>query len=595
MLFSHPGRTMGAQFDATVTAVMGVLAAILYTFAASAASVAYDQNHPSTLTYGRAINATFLFVGIFGAQMLRQIYPKFHFFSLQFMIIQIFSMTRAIDYVTVPFHYPLTYGIPLMIGHGISLVVNLIFWPETAVDGLGRALKETMKNSRDMLNLITKQFFLDPQSDPVAESVVDSTAAKMRQGMTKVKTAYHEAKYEMSYTYIRPQQLGQVRKSLGRLTKHLNILGSCLKTERELFESAIEALRDEMKDSDSDSEETTTNNDVEGTQTTRPTSRRSYSEEDLNLLRTALRATNDFLGVQQHSRQTSTNTTPMSSKPNSRASSRPNSVYNLVVEDERPHHQRVKSVSSLKSLLPKLSIPKPQPPKKSKKQTEYHHRHLLLTYLESLRDPLMELSLDCANALECVCDSIQIELDMDRDDDARQTWKSFLQHLLKIGKPKPPKTDTFSDRHNGSTTCNCSQTIRLAILQFDKSEQQRMHALYELNKAKTGEEALDLGMRQELFLVFFFIFTMREVANELQEMTLQMDELRMHSRKTSFNGKKKKQLYIPGMNLKMWHKWARGTNHQSVKDKGGYTFGKETHMTQTRLTDLPLLFSTKAL
>jgi hypothetical protein len=396
----------------------------------------------------------------------------------------------------------------------------------------------------------------------------------MRKGMTKVKTAYHEAKYEMSYSFIRPQQLGQVRKSLGRLTKHLGILGSCLKTERELFESAIEALQTEMKDSDSDSDATNLASDVEDAPT-RPPNRRSYSEEDLNLLRTALRATNDFLSA-PNSRNTSPTASKPNSKPNSRASSRPNSVHNSEDEDDTDHHQRQKSVSSIKSFLnlPKLSIPKQKPPKKGKKHTEYHHRHLLLTYLESLRDPLMDLSLDCATALECVCDSIQIELDMDQDDAAKDTWKSYIQHMLKIGTPAPPKTDTFSERHQGSPTCNCSQAIRLAILQFDKSERQRMHALYELNKTRTGDSALDLGMRQELFLVFFFIFTMREVANELQEMTLQMDELRMHSRKASFNGKKKKQLYIPGMNLKMWQKWARGTNHQSTRDKGGYTFGK---------------------
>ncbi|KAL9538401.1 hypothetical protein MBANPS3_010960 [Mucor bainieri] len=608
MLFSHPGRSMGAQFDATVTAVMGVVAAILWAFAGMAASVAYNRDHPQTFIsepVGRCVNAVFLFVGVFCAQMLRQVFPKFHFFSLQFMIIQIFSMTRAIDYTRVPFDLPLHYGIPLLIGCGISLVVNLVFWPETAVDGLGRALKETITSSRDMLHLITKQFFLDPQSDPVAESVVDEASAKMRKGMTKVKTAYREAKYEMSYAFIRPQQLGQIRKSLGRLTKHLSILGGCLKTERELFESAIDALQAEMRDLDSEDD------DGQSTLHQHPTAAaahsgyhsdneelnrnslgRQYSEEDLNLLRTALRATNEFMnnGSAAASRTASSNNinnnmslhaSPQHSRPasraGSRANSRPGSVYNS--EDDEDNNQ--KSVSSLKSFLglPKLSIPKPKPPKKTKKQTEYHHRHLLLTYLESLRDPLMDLSVDCSNALECVCDSIASELDMDHDDDSiRKTWKAFLRHTLKIGKKEVDEESSKKslERHKGSTKCNCSQSIRLSIIQFDKAERERMHALYEINKARIGCQALDLGMRQELFLVFFFIFTLREVANELQEMTLHMDELRLHSRKASFNGKKRKHLYFPGLNQKMWNKWARGNNHQSTRDKGGYTFATLT-------------------
>ncbi|KAL0578114.1 hypothetical protein ABG067_008759, partial [Albugo candida] len=77
----------------------------------------------------------------------------------------------------------------------------------------------------------------------------------MRKGMVKVKTAYKEAKYEISYAYVRPQQLTHIRKSLGRLTKHLSILGGCLKTERELFESAIEALRSQMHDLESENED----------------------------------------------------------------------------------------------------------------------------------------------------------------------------------------------------------------------------------------------------------------------------------------------------------------------------------------------------
>lgn len=140
MLFSHPGRSMGAQFDATVTGVLGIVSAILYAFGGIGTSVAYNVAHPETYKSeptGRTFNAVFLFMGIFLAQILRQVFPKFHFFSLQFMIIQIFSMTKGIDYLTIPYSLPLNYGIPLLIGHGISLVVNLLCWPETAVDGLG--------------------------------------------------------------------------------------------------------------------------------------------------------------------------------------------------------------------------------------------------------------------------------------------------------------------------------------------------------------------------------------------------------------------------------------------------------------------------
>lgn len=433
-----------------------------------------------------------------------------------------------------------------------------------------------------MLHMITKQFFLDPKSELVPESVVDSISAKMRKGMTKVKTAYREAKYEVSYAYIRPQQLGQVRKSLDRLTRHLSILGSCLKTERELFESAIEALQAEMREDDSDPD-----GDHDDTSFS---NRRSYSEDDMNLLRTSLRATEDYINGKYTSgastprgpsRPTSRPASRPASRASSQANSRPPSAHVSEDEDYAEHNQ--KSVTSLKSFLslPKLSVPKPKVPQKTRKQTEYQQRHLLMTYLESLRDPLMELSLDCTSALECVCDSIASELGMDPEDDIsmRQTWISFIKHTLNLSQePSKQAEQKSNERHGGSTKCNCSQSIRLAIIQFDRSERQRMHALYDLNKIRPDNGgSLDLGMRQELFLVFFFIFTMREVANELQEMTLQMDELRLHARKTSFKGKKRKHIYMPVPSIKMWRKWASGNNHQSTKDKGGYTLGTVTN------------------
>ncbi|KAI8984474.1 hypothetical protein BDF20DRAFT_392181 [Mycotypha africana] len=592
MLFSHPGRSMGAQFDATVTAVLGVVAAVLYAFIGMECTVAYNKSHASTdsLSNGRAINAFFLFLGIFLAQILRQIYPKFHFFSLQFMIIQIFSMTRAFDYTIAPLDLPLQYGYPLLIGHAISLFVNLFIWPETAVDGLGRALKETINGSQTMVQLVSKQFVLDPDSEPLNDSVINDASAKLRKGMTKVKSAYREAKYEMSYSYVRPQQLGQLRKSLSRLTKHLNVLGSCLKTEQELFESAIHVLQTPFyngeisSDTDAASGRFVNNGyssgeeeGIAGPSKSRRHSHHSYSEDDLNLVKTAaIRAAFSDLTGEKLNSYMSRNSSAKSLALNSR----PNSAH--YSEEEGDYlEQNQKSVSSFRSMLhlQALSIPKPKPPKKLRKKTEYTHRHLLLNYVTTLKDPLLELSLNCSNVLECLHDGITSELGMDYDDHdhgIRKTWKSFLRHTFKMGSKKELDVEKAFERHKGSATCNCSQLLRLSIQKFDENERSRMHDIYEINKQRVRGSTLDLGMRQELFLVFFFIFTLREVANELQDMMLSMDELRLRSKRATFNGKRKKHLYFPGLSYKMWRKWAKGNNHQNTRDKGGYSFGTLT-------------------
>lgn len=418
-----------------------------------------------------------------------------------------------------------------------------------------------------MLDMITKQFFLDPESEMVAGEVVDITADRMRAGMTKVKTAYHEAKYEISYTYIRPYELGEIQKSLDRLTKHLNILGGSLKTERVLFENAIAALELETEQNADNppvaqqQHPTEVDSDQEG-QPRKSVLRWIDSEDEKHLRRAALFAAGEYS-------QTGKYTSPHNSRPSSRAGSRAGSRRTSFDEDYAEQNQ--KSVTSIKSFLnmARLSGSTPKPPPKTNRQLEHGDGELLVTYLESLRDPLMRLSIECAAVLDCVNRSVIVELDVDDEDDKsiRKTWVAYISHLLKWQKGKPFNglVNTKAHRRHEPDECNCAQTIHEAIIKFDKAEQERMHTLYELNRSKLGSDTLDLGKREELFLVFFFIFSLREVANELESMARNMDNLRASRR-----GRKRKHLYMPQLTQKWWKKWAISNNHQSIRDKGGY-------------------------
>jgi hypothetical protein len=137
-LLSHPGRTVGAQLDATLTSVLGAGLAIVYGLAGIAAATTYNAQHPNSYA-GNGINCLFLVVGVFAAQLVRQKFPKLHFFSLQFMVVLLFSMTAGVGYKIVPLRLSSEFGLPFLIGAVVSLFVNVIFWPETAVEGLGTA------------------------------------------------------------------------------------------------------------------------------------------------------------------------------------------------------------------------------------------------------------------------------------------------------------------------------------------------------------------------------------------------------------------------------------------------------------------------
>lgn len=136
-LLSHPGRTVGAQIDATITSALGAASAIVYGLAGVSASVAYNNSHPNSHA-GAAINCIFLVVGVFVAQTLRQKFPKLFFFSLQFMITILFTMVNSVGLTKNHLNLSSQFGLPFVIGSIVSLLVNLVFWPETAMDGLGR-------------------------------------------------------------------------------------------------------------------------------------------------------------------------------------------------------------------------------------------------------------------------------------------------------------------------------------------------------------------------------------------------------------------------------------------------------------------------
>ncbi|KAI9317563.1 hypothetical protein BX666DRAFT_1938456 [Dichotomocladium elegans] len=562
VLFNHPGRTMGAQFDATITSALGICMAMGFTYWALACSVAYNNHYPELIGAGTAINATFLFVGIFAAQMIRQLYPRFFFFSLQGMMVMIFSLAAApgLHQTSIPIGLPLRYGIPLLTGAALSQIVNLFVWPETAVEGLGRALKETLGSSREMLDMITKQFFLDPESEMITADVVEKTAEEMRRGMLKVKTAYHEAKYEISYTYIRPYELGNVQKALDRLTRHLNILGGSLKTERILFENAIaslELLNEKQKQQEQPVEMHPTDVDSEPEDTPRKSTLRWLNQEDeMRLRKAAMLATGASTTSPQNSRPNSR----VASRAGSRAGSRRNS---LDVDFEE---QNQKSVSSIRSFLnlSKFNGPKPKPPPKVSRSFDHTGGELLIAYLESLRDPLMRLSMDCVSVVDCLSHSIVVELDMDDDDDKSiwKTWSSYLTHIFKL---KPRKVDNASlpkcRLPHEPNECNCTQKIKEAIRRFDREESERMQQLYNIEG-----HTVDLDMREELFLVFFFIFSLRESAKELGSMASTMDDLR-----SSRRDRHRRHLYMPQLTQKWWRKWASTANHQSIRDKGGYS------------------------
>lgn len=418
-----------------------------------------------------------------------------------------------------------------------------------------------------MLDMITEQFFLDPEAEMVPEETISGIAEQMRKGVVKVRTAYREAKYELSYAYIRPQQLKDVRKSIERLTRHLSALSISLRTERELFENTLSILRNQTQmEDESDAEERPSSDNgghassqhesVEekgATSLKVQTTQKSRSEEDILRKSAMASAASSSAG---HPRSRHTIMAPTTA-----------ATQDEEEDEDMEHHQR--TTSSIRSFLnlPRLLSPKPKPPQKKRSWMRPKDQPVLLTYLESLRDPLINLSSDCADVLRCISRTLATEFDIE-DDGAVSTWLSYFRHLLKLGHWRVSDEESVEEKkYRHLKICDCSDIIRESLKRFDVAERDRMQELYDHNRKAKSDKAVDLSMREELFLVFFFIFTLRQVAKELETMVQHINNLKTQS------GKKRKRLYMPRITLKWLRKWAGWNNHQSTRDKGGYSHG----------------------
>ncbi|RCI05206.1 hypothetical protein CU098_012605, partial [Rhizopus stolonifer] len=600
-LLSHPGRTLGAQLDATLASIVGTIIGIIYTLAGVAAATKYNIDHPGS-SAGTAINCAFLMFGVFFAQIVRQKAPKLFFFTIQFLVIVMFSMTSSAGNTEMHLSLSSQYGIPFFIGTFVSLVVNLFLWPETAMDGLGRALNQTLCDTREMLDTITRQFFLDPESPMVPAHVVDELAAKMRQGMVKINTAYKEAKYEVVYAYTCSSDLNSLRRSLDMITRHLNLLGSNLKTERILFKSASsiskhqeEIVTDSYQPIENDCLHQSVRDAVnsyleDGTYhaSIKPHDyhRKESSQSDTGHSESS---TNDE-NISKEPRMKEGSKSKCHTTPLKRFSEPQNMGHEEGSKEKRKGHvhslstddANQETISSVRSFLnlAKLSVSAPKPPPKSEKKLESTSKRLMVTYLDTLRDPLISLAAECALVLDCIRDSLCDQLDISNDDDAYVQHKSVCSYLLHLLKIKTVNTEFYlkyleRKKRNASFLCSCADTMRYRIKQFDKCQKIRMQALYRLNQTHLHQQKLDSGLQEDLFLIFFFIFTMREIALGLGQMARDMRKIQEKTQqeiRSSKRQSRKKHLYMPQVTIQTWKKWFLSNNYRNVLDRGGYTF-----------------------
>ncbi|KAF9903350.1 hypothetical protein EC991_003889 [Linnemannia zychae] len=284
VVFMHPARTVGSQLEVTLFSIIGAILATAWIIPCQVSVAAYNRQffakHGTLDADGHMswlIEAVWFFFGIWIMTALKARYAKLTYTFLFFTIANIFGYSKTNDNVKFNIHAYWNLVGPMLIGVGICLLVSIVFWPETASEGLGRALNESLDTSRALLNLSTRSFLLNHKTIALPKSVIENAQKEVRDAQKKLFSAYREARYEVTFATTDPADYKEVRVVVSALMRHLGSMSLVVQNERLLMLGHPDRENDDLE---TDSEE---ESDLAGSGETSSDTDHSVSDTDTDI------------------------------------------------------------------------------------------------------------------------------------------------------------------------------------------------------------------------------------------------------------------------------------------------------------------------
>ncbi|KAG0223231.1 hypothetical protein BGX31_008637, partial [Mortierella sp. GBA43] len=236
VVFMHPSRTVGSQLEVTFFSVVGAVLAAIWIIPCQVAVAAYNKRYEhSGNNASWAINAAWFFLGTWIMTTYKTKYAKLNCSFIIYTIGGIFALTR--NHASTEYNFRDFWDLmgPMLLGTSICLLVSIVLWPETASEGLGRALNESLDTSRALLNLSTRFFLLNHKTIALPKSALEKSQAEVRQAQKKLFNAYREARYEVTYSMTNPADYKEVRLIVSALMRHLGSMSLVVQNERLLM------------------------------------------------------------------------------------------------------------------------------------------------------------------------------------------------------------------------------------------------------------------------------------------------------------------------------------------------------------------------
>jgi hypothetical protein len=212
-IINHPGRTVGAQIDGTISTILGTASGLGWSAFALYLS---DSSSVAANGYGGVL-ATFLLLFMGTAAALRSYFIRLYQLVISAGISAIYTCLADTSR-TVAWSKLLSYGIPWVIGQAICLIVCCTIFPDAGARPVAVALHDAFATMREGLRF--------PQTDVVA------LHRQLAWTFVNLSQAYRDLALDISVTRFRPADISSLRNLMQSVVRSL----LALKTGSDIFE-----------------------------------------------------------------------------------------------------------------------------------------------------------------------------------------------------------------------------------------------------------------------------------------------------------------------------------------------------------------------
>ncbi|KAI9279412.1 hypothetical protein BC943DRAFT_355200 [Umbelopsis sp. AD052] len=240
MIFFCPVKPIGLQVEVVTLSLLGVMVTAAWSFLGMyLANLSRDHTKANPLQASSGvILEIFLFIGTFFLNWVRSNYPKANFAGILGCIVLIFAMTTA---AIVPTFSPTviwTFVIPICIGAGFALLIDIVIWPEDTANDCLTMFATTLESFNQLLTKQVEVFLQDPYSELPGQATPLSVIHGQLQGNIMMLIESKRAvQREVLYSRLTAKDFSYLTKLVKSMRIPLHGIGLSRVIEQEMYDA----------------------------------------------------------------------------------------------------------------------------------------------------------------------------------------------------------------------------------------------------------------------------------------------------------------------------------------------------------------------